>query len=117
MVQIPDEILDAAFVDGASRFQILYRIMLPLCRPAIGVMVIIQFRNTFNEFLYSFILTSSNRASTMPVAMAIVSGGTYSVNWQYQAVAAIMISIPTLIIFVAFQRFFIKGLMLGAVKG
>ena len=117
MVQIPLEIQEAALVDGANFWTILFKIMLPICKPAIGVMFIIQFNSTFNEFLYAFILTSSQTSSPMPVAVAKLSQSLFATQWHYQATASIMMSIPSIMIFILFQRFFIKGLVAGSVKG
>ena len=117
MIQIPMEIQEAAVIDGAGFYQILFRIMFPLCLPAIGAMVVIQFTSTFNEFLYALILTSSHSSSPITVGVAKLSKSVFATQWHYQAVASIIMTLPTILIFIAFQRFFIKGLTSGSIKG
>ncbi len=117
LIQIPFEIQEAAYVEGATMWTIFSKIIIPLCRPAIGVMIIIQFRNIFNEFLYAYILTNSQNVSTMPVAVALFSSSGYAALWHYQSASAIILTLPTLIIFLVFQKYFVSGLTAGSVKG
>lgn len=117
MIQIPKEMQEAAKIDGANNFQIFTKIITPLCKPAIAVMAILEFTWVFNEFFHSLVLTSDS-ARPATVATAILkSGSMYASHWEYQSAAAVILSLPTLIVFLIFQKYFVKGIMLGSVKG
>ena len=116
MTQIPKEIQEAAKIDGASNFQIFRKIIIPVCKPIIAVMAILEFTWVFNEFFYGLILTSES-ARPATVAVALLKSAMYASHWEYQSTAALILSLPTLIVFLCFQRYFIKGIMLGSVKG
>lgn len=113
---IPMAIREAAIVDGANEWQILIRIMLPVSLPALAVLATLQFTWIWNDFLYPIIFTQSDSARTIMVGL-ISMKGQYSVAYGAQGAMAIIASIPTLMIFIFFQRYFIRGLTLGAVKG
>ncbi|NPV85791.1 MAG: carbohydrate ABC transporter permease [Anaerolineae bacterium] len=113
---IPTAIREAAIVDGASELQILLKIMLPLSLPALAVLATLQFTWIWNDFLWPIIFTQSDKWKTIMVGL-IALKGQYSVAYGVQGAMAIIASVPTLIIFVFFQRYFIRGLTLGAVKG
>ncbi len=113
---IPMAIREAAIVDGANELQILLRIMLPVSLPALAVLATLQFTWIWNDFLYPIIFTQSDSARTIMVGLISLKGQ-YSVAYGAQGAMAIIASIPTLMIFIFFQRYFIRGLTLGAVKG
>jgi multiple sugar transport system permease protein len=113
---IPMAIREAAIVDGANELQILVRIMLPVSLPALAVLATLQFTWIWNDFLYPIIFTQSDQARTIMVGLISLKGQ-YSVAYGAQGALAILASIPTLMIFIFFQRYFIRGLTLGAVKG
>ena len=117
MTQIPMELQYAAMVDGLNRFQIFTRIMIPLSKPSIAVMAILEFTWVFNEFFYGLILTNSQRTTPVTVAVAFLKTALFSSQWHYQAAASLILTLPTLIVFLSFQRYFIKGIMLGSLKG
>jgi multiple sugar transport system permease protein len=113
---IPTAIREAAIVDGANEFSVLWSIMLPVSLPALAVLATLQFTWIWNDFLYPIIFTKSDTARTIMVAL-ITMKGQYSVAYGAQGAMAVVASIPTLLIFIFFQRYFIKGLTLGSVKG
>ncbi len=113
---IPIAIREAAIIDGANEAQILTRIMLPVSLPAVAVLATLQFTWIWNDFLYPIIFTRSVQARTIMVGLISLQGQ-YSVAWGEQGAMAVIASIPTLLVFVFFQRYFIQGLTLGAVKG
>ena len=113
---IPIAIREAAIIDGANEVQILTRIMLPVSLPAVAVLATLQFTWIWNDFLYPIIFTRSVQARTIMVGLISLQGQ-YSVAWGEQGAMAVLASIPTLLVFVFFQRYFIQGLTLGAVKG
>lgn len=113
---VPAAIREAAILDGCHEGQILSRVMLPLSLPALAVLATLQFTWIWNDFLWPLIFTQSDSKRTIMVGL-ITLKGQYTVAWGVQAAMAVIGSIPTLMIFVFFQRFFIRGLTLGAVKG
>ena len=114
---IPVEIKEAARVDGVSNFQLFFKIMLPLSKPAIATCVILLFLETWNEFLFALIFLQNPRIQTLPVAIAKIAGGKYLVPLGIYGASIMITVIPILIIFVIFQKWFISGVTLGAIKG
>ncbi len=113
---VPNALREAALIDGANEYGIFFRIMLPLTLPALAVLATLQFTWIWNDFLWPFILTQ--KADSRTIMLGIVNlTGQYTVDWGGQAAASLIGSLPTLFIFVFFQRYFIRGLTLGAVKG
>ncbi len=113
---VPNALREAALIDGANEYGIFFRIMLPLTLPALAVLATLQFTWIWNDFLWPFILTQ--KADSRTIMLGIVNlTGQYTVDWGGQAAASLIGSLPTLFIFIFFQRYFIKGLTLGAVKG
>lgn len=113
---VPNALREAALIDGANEYSIFFRIMLPLTRPALAVLATLQFTWIWNDFLWPFILTQRADSRTIMVGILNLTGQ-YTVDWGGQAAASLIGSLPTLIIFIFFQRYFIRGLTLGAVKG
>jgi len=116
MTMIPNEMIDAAMVDGCSHYRIVFNIILPMCKPVIAVIAILEFTWVFNDFFYGLVLTNGPNSTPVTVAVAFLNTTNYAAYWNYQAAAALIISLPTLIVFLVFQRFFIKGIMLGSIK-
>ncbi len=113
---VPNALREAALIDGANEYSIFFRIMLPLTLPALAVLATLQFTWIWNDFLWPFILT--HKASSRTIMLGILNlTGQYTVDWGGQAAASLLGSLPTLFIFIFFQRYFISGLTLGAVKG
>ena len=113
---VPNVLREAALIDGANEYSIFFRIMLPLTLPALAVLATLQFTWIWNDFLWPFILTQKAESRTVMVGILNLTGQ-YTVDWGGQAAASLIGSLPTLFIFVFFQRYFIRGLTLGAVKG
>jgi multiple sugar transport system permease protein len=113
---IPMAIREAAIVDGANELDVLVRVMLPVSLPALAVLATLQFTWIWNDFLYPIIFTQSDTQRTIMVGL-ITMKGQYRVAYGSQAAMAVIASVPTLLIFIFFQRYFIRGLTLGAVKG
>ena len=113
---VPNALREAALIDGANEYSIFFRIMLPLTLPALAVLATLQFTWIWNDFLWPFILTQKADSRTIMVGILNLTGQ-YTVDWGGQAAASLIGSLPTLFIFVFFQRYFIRGLTLGAVKG
>lgn len=112
---IPIEMDESAFIDGASLPRILYRIILPLAKPGLGVVLILGFMGTWNEYLLARTLIIDSSQYTFPVAFGEL-GAYWQTPWPVFAVCAIMSSIPLIIVFIYAQRYLKKGLMRGALK-
>lgn len=113
---IPIEIQDAAKIDGCNDFSIFLKIILPLSKPALAVLAILQFTWIWNEFLWGLVLTQTEQARPLTIALLNLQG-MFTIEWNVQTAGAMMTTMPTLVVFLALQRYFIKGITLGAVKG
>ncbi len=113
--EIPDEMLEAAKIDGASFFGIYSRIIFPLSISGFVVVIIWQFTQIWNEFLFAVTLTSQS-SQPITVALAQLAGGE-AVRWNLPMAGAILAALPTLLIYIVLGRYFIRGLLAGSVKG
>lgn len=112
---VPQEMLDAARIDGAGEFQIFWRIAMPLVVPALAALAIILFLFSWNSFLWPLLVLSKQEAQTAPVALGALVG-LNRVFWNAIMVAAVLMTLPMLILFLFLQRYFIAGITAGAVK-
>jgi multiple sugar transport system permease protein len=106
---------EAARIDGAGEFRILFRIVMPLCKPALAVLAIQIFLVNWNSFLFPFILTSSDGVRTLPVGLALYQGH-QAIDWPHLMAGSSLAVIPVLILFLLFQRHIISGITAGAIK-
>lgn len=113
---IPNELLDAARIDGASEFRIYARIVLPLVRPALAVLAVLAFMASWNDFVWPLIVLRSRDIQTLPVIMAGMNGA-YRMEYGVIMGASFLSTLPIMVLFIALQRQFIKGLTFGAVRG
>jgi ABC-type glycerol-3-phosphate transport system permease component len=113
---VPNALREAALVEGVNEWQILTRVALPISLPAIAVLATLQFTWIWNDFLWPLIFTQSDDVRTVMLGIVFLKGQ-YSVAWGVQGALALLASLPTLIVFLFFQRYFIRGLTMGAVKG
>lgn len=114
--ELPADLEEAALVDGASRFQALTRIVLPLAAPAIATTGILTFIYCWNEFLFALSFTLGPDRQTVPVAIALFRGQ-YQVPWGEILAAATVATAPVALMVLLFQRRIVQGLTSGAVKG
>ena len=115
MRAIPNEIQQAAVIDGASPRQIFLRIILPLTRPALAALSALAFTWVFNDLLWS--ITVIRTDTNMPVTPALIGlQGQYVSSWNVIAAGSVIAALPTVLVFLRFQRHFVAGLALGAVK-
>jgi glucose/mannose transport system permease protein len=113
----PDELVKAAMIDGAGFFRIFWRILLPSSGPIIVVTIIYQFTNIWNDFLFG-ISFAGGEASPMTVALNnLVSSSTGVKEYNVDMAAAVFAALPTLFVYIVAGRYFVRGLMAGAVKG
>ena len=113
---IPREIVDAARIDGAGTIELLTRIMIPLVRNGIVVVIIINFVTAWGEYLLASTLIADQSARTMPVVLATAAGGMGAWIWPRLAAAYVMTLIPALLAFAFAQRWYMRGLQEGALK-
>ena len=114
--QIPGELTEAGIVDGASDFQLLMRILLPLAKPAIATCVILLFLDTWNEFIYAMIFMQDPTIHTVPVGLAKIGTSRYHINIGTYSASVMITIIPVMLIFAIFQRWFIAGMTMGSLK-
>jgi len=112
----PQELVDAATIDGATRWQTLWGILFPLSRPATTTLIVLILMWTWNEFLLALVMVQSESMRTLPVGLAFFQGR-FSSNISLMAAGAIIVALPTILIYILFQRFFIRGMLGGAIKG
>ncbi|GAA2128077.1 ABC transporter permease subunit [Streptomyces synnematoformans] len=108
-------VMEAARVDGANSFTTLWRILVPMGRPAITTMIVITFMWTWNEFLMALVMISEEGLRTVPLGLAFFQGQQTS-DTSLLAAAAVLIALPVVVVYIALQRRFIEGMLTGAVK-
>jgi glucose/mannose transport system permease protein len=113
---IPNELLDAARIDGAGLIRAFISVMLPLSLPAFAVVVIFQFTNIWNDFLFGVTVVPNPQAQPVTVALNNLSGS-YSIDWNVVMAGALVAALPTIVIYVLLGKFFVQGLLAGSVKG
>lgn len=114
--QLPADLEEAAYMDGATRWQTFTRVMLPLAAPGLATAGILTFIYCWNEFLFALSFTLGPERQTVPVAIALFRGQ-YQVPWGQILAAAVIATAPVAVLVLAFQRRIVQGLTAGAVKG
>lgn len=113
---IPDELLEAARIDGAGEARIFFVIVLPLLRPIIATLAILTFLASWNDFMWPLIVLSDQQYQTAPVALASLSREHVMDN-ELMMAGAVVTVLPVLVLFLLLQRHYLRGLLLGSVKG
>lgn len=116
MQSVPDDLLDAGRIDGASELRIYWTIVLPLARPILATLAVFTFMTAWNDFMWPLIILTGEDKYTLPVAIASLTGE-HSQDIELMMASAVVTVIPVLILFIALQRYYIAGLMAGSVKG
>jgi len=112
---IPDELLDAARIDGAGDLRVFWQIVLPLCGPAISALAIFHFIGIWNDFLWPLMVTDSDRSRTLPIGVALFAFQ----RWQQHnlvVAASVLVLLPMVAIYLIFQRAFVQGIVLTGLK-
>lgn len=117
-VSIPRDLEEAARMDGAGFFTTFWRIMLPLATPALSAVAILQFQGSWNSFFWPVILLQDSAKKTIPVALySFRTAGGYSTNWPPLMAVIVAATIPIVILYIFFQRYFVEGIAASGVKG
>lgn len=114
---IPDALLESARIDGASEYATFTRIVMPLLTPAYVSLAIIEFVNNWNSFTMPLVLLKTPDRFTLPLMLGLLSQKTVEMDWGHVMAANVLTILPVFVIYVALQRYIVKGIMQGAVKG
>jgi len=114
--EVPREIEEAALIDGCSRLQALYKVVLPLAAPGILTAALLVFIHAWNEFFFALIIMTDPTVQTLPVGIALFPGE-YTMPWGEIAAASTVATLPLILLTLIFQRGIVRGLCAGAVKG
>lgn len=117
MLTLPDELFDAARIDGATEMGIFWRIVLPLAKPALATLAIFTFMGSWNDFLGPLIVVKSEEMRTLPLAVSALSAGHYVMSWPLLMAGACFVILPVIVVYLVAQRYFVEGIALGSVKG
>ena len=116
--EIPDTLDEAAIIDGATPWQCLWKVIVPLAVPGLVATGLLSFINAWNEFLFALTLTADNTTRTVPVAVALFSGQSeHELPWGKITAASTLVTIPVVVLALVFQKRIVEGLTSGAVKG
>jgi multiple sugar transport system permease protein len=115
MRTVPGEIMEAARIDGCGEFRIWWQIMMPLTLPAIAALATLEFTWIFNDYLWAIVLLRTDALKPVTAGLAVLQGQ-YVMDWTVIVAGALLATIPTVLVFIFLQRYFIEGLTLGATK-
>jgi len=115
-LSIPDDLLDAARIDGAGEFRIYWSVVLPTVRPILATLAIWTFLSTWNDFMWPLIVLSDESKFTLPVALANLSGE-HVQDTELMMAGSVLTVLPVMLVFLFLQRFYIAGITAGSVKG
>jgi multiple sugar transport system permease protein len=113
---MPLDLEEAAMVDGCTRAGAFFRVVLPLSLPGIVTVAIFAFLLSWTDYIFAFVLVSSDSQKTLPVGLASILG-TFDARWGELMAGATLIALPLLVLFTFLSRYFIQGLAAGAMKG
>ena len=113
---LPDELIDAARVDGAGELRIFTSVILPLCGPALATLGILTFLASWNNFLWPLVVAQSEEKYTLPVALALYAIGENRTQYGLLMAGSVVIILPILLVFVLLQRYFVQGIAMTGIK-
>lgn len=116
MSSVPDDLLDAARIDGAGELRIYWSIVLPLARPILVTLALFTFMASWNDFMWPLIVLTDENKYILPVAIASLSGE-HAQDIELMMASSVLTILPVLVLFILLQRYYISGLMMGSVKG
>jgi raffinose/stachyose/melibiose transport system permease protein len=115
--EIPRELKEAAIIDGANNFSYFLRVAIPIAKPAIATCIIYSFTLVWNEFLLALVFLGKDKLKPLPVAISNIAGGQYIVPYNIFTASMMICIIPILIVFLWLQKWFLRGVTMGALKG
>jgi len=115
MQTLPSSLIDAARMDACSEFQIFWKVILPLAKPGLAVLGIFSFTGTWNSFIWPLLAAPNPNMTTLQVGLSLLRFG--ALDWSMLMAGASAASIPVIVVFLLFQRYFMRGLTIGALKG
>ncbi|HSE10268.1 MAG TPA: carbohydrate ABC transporter permease [Nocardioidaceae bacterium] len=116
ILSLPDELIDAARVDGAGELRIFFSVVLPLCAPALATLGILTFLTSWNNFLWPLAVASSEEKYTLPVALALYSVGQNATKYGLLLAGAVVVVIPVIAVFLLLQRHIMQGIAMTGIK-
>jgi multiple sugar transport system permease protein len=116
LLSIPDDLIEAARVDGAGELRIFARIVMPLCRPALATLGILTFLASWNNFLWPLVVATTEDKYTLPVALALFSVGQNRLEFGLLLAGSMVVVVPVLVVFMVLQRHFLRGIATTGLK-
>ncbi|MBN1302044.1 MAG: carbohydrate ABC transporter permease [Melioribacteraceae bacterium] len=114
-ITIPKELEEAAYIDGATKLQVLWKVLMPLAKPALATLAVFTFMGVFNDFIWALIVTNSDEMRTVQLGLAVFRDR-YLTQWDLLMAGSVASVLPILIVFFAAQKYFIKGITLSGIK-
>jgi multiple sugar transport system permease protein len=115
-LSIPDDLIDAARIDGAGEFRIYWSVILPVVRPILATLAIWTFLATWNDFMWPLIVLSDDSMFTLPVALANLAGERVQ-DTELMMAGSVLTTLPVMLVFIMLQRYYVEGITMGSVKG
>ena len=116
-LEIPDDLVDAARIDGAGDLSVIRNVMMPMSRPAYVSFVLLSFTWRWNDYFWPLIMTSSPEMRTLPVGLVFLRTSEGSIEWNVVMAASVFVILPIILLFLLFQRYFVEGIMSSGLKG
>jgi multiple sugar transport system permease protein len=116
MLSLPDDLIDAARVDGAGELRIFASVMLPLCGPAMATVGILTFLASWNNFLWPLVIAQGEDKYTLPVALALYATGEHSTDYGLLLAGSVVVVLPVILVFLVLQRYFVQGIAMTGIK-
>jgi multiple sugar transport system permease protein len=117
MLSIPDELLEAGRVDGASEFFLFRKIVIPLSAPALAALAILTFLPAWNSLLWPLVVLTSEENFTLPVALAIFARGQFAADYGLLMAGSVVLVVPVILLFLLLQRHFTQSFTMTGIKG
>lgn len=113
---LPTELEDAGRIDGCGEFGIFWQIMLPLCKPVLAVVALFSFQSSWNDFLWPLVIVQSDRLRTIQLGLTLFRSQ-HTIDWGVLMAGTAIATLPTVVLFLSFQRYFVQGIALTGIKG
>ena len=113
---IPNDLIDAAKIDGCSEFTIYFRVVFPLIRPVVATVAIFTFLQQWNNFVWPLVITHTSEMRTLPLALAVLTGQ-FGANYGMVMAGAVVATLPMLVVYLVFQKYIVKGIAMMGIKG